>query len=331
MYSCQLWMSVSFNKHHDSTLTIHVSSASFLVHTTLPESHIHGIQFCLISCCPAKPNYFSCFRKCAVLLLPFYCYQSQIFHWLTNKAVTALLRCCGLLHIHGLSAISLSACDSTPSEFLESSFPCYPTTAAPTSLSLHIFFFFLFLVLVKSGMACVFHHRNRHNRRTQPSSGSANRDQIKSIIRLVCAKAFFFFPLLSLLEALTPYRRPFQQDKEGGGLEQSFEHRCHSAGCLLKAISASICTNNKAKMQGKTRWLLQHQHTGQYVRHAVLLSNTVIDDDITCWEVQHVWCHLMILSSSNYLNQQLELHLIKVLEKILLKLERCTDPAHQHN
>lgn len=66
----------------------------------------------------------------------------------------------------------------------------------PPSPSLHMLF--LFLVLVKSGMACVFHHRNRHNRQTQPSSGSVNGDQIKSIIRFLCAKAFFLFPSLSL-------------------------------------------------------------------------------------------------------------------------------------
>lgn len=66
----------------------------------------------------------------------------------------------------------------------------------PPSRSLHMLF--LFLVLVKSGTACVFHHRNRHNRQTQPSSGSVNGDQIKSIIRFLCAKAFFLFPSLSL-------------------------------------------------------------------------------------------------------------------------------------
>lgn len=91
--------------------------------------------------------------------------------------------------------LCLSLCDSTPSEFLESSFPCYPATT-PLPVPTHAFF--LFLVLVKSGMASVFHHRNRHNRPTQPSSGSANRDQIKSIIHLVCAKAFFLFSPLSL-------------------------------------------------------------------------------------------------------------------------------------
>lgn len=81
-----------------------------------------------------------------------------------------------------------------------------PPPPPPTPCPCTCFLFFLFLVRVKSGIASVFHHRNRHNRPSQPSSGSANRDQIKSIIPLVCAKAFFLLPL-SLLEALAPYFR----------------------------------------------------------------------------------------------------------------------------
>lgn len=51
-----------------------------------------------------------------------------------------------------LCLLRLSLCDSTPSEFLELSFPCYPTTPTPTppppSLSLHMLSFFSFFFLI---------------------------------------------------------------------------------------------------------------------------------------------------------------------------------------
>lgn len=125
-----------------------------------------------------------------------------------------------LLHTHFLSVMSFPLCDSTPSKFLESSFPRSPR-AAPFLRPCTCFLFFLFLVLVKSGMARVFHHRNRHNRPTQPSTGSANRDQIKSIIQPVCAKAFFL--PLALLQALEPYLRAVPAGRggtTGGGVKK---------------------------------------------------------------------------------------------------------------
>lgn len=79
-------------------------------------------------------------------------------------------------------------------------FPPRSTPHPFTTPSLHMLFFlsvFLFLYKSESGMVSVFHHRNRHNSPAQPSLGSANRDQIKSIISLVCAKAFFSLSLPS--------------------------------------------------------------------------------------------------------------------------------------
>lgn len=185
-------------------------------------------SFCisLFKLLSVKPSCFCCFRKGAAFL------RNRTFlschfisTWLSlfadwRKRLLLLCLCCSVsvycTYTFCLSCLAL--CDSTPSEFLELSFPRYPA-AAPLPVPAHAFF--LFLVLVKSGMACVFHHRNRHNRPTQPSSGSANRDQIKSIIQSVCAKAFFLFPSLSLRHSRLILEQ-FQKDKEGGGAWTKF-------------------------------------------------------------------------------------------------------------
>lgn len=46
-----------------------------------------------------------------------------------------------------------------------------------------------------------------------------------------------------------PYFRVVPADKEGGGLEQSFEHRRHLAGRLQKATSLSMCKDKNPIMR----------------------------------------------------------------------------------
>lgn len=125
------------------------------------------------------------------------------------------------------------------------------------SLSLHmLYFFFLFLVRVKSGTASVFHHRNRHNRPCRPSSGSANRDQIKSIIPSVCAKAFFLLPpsLFLSLRHLGPYFRAVPVGaRRDLGLNKVLNVDVIRQVAFFGPVSVSTCKNKKRKkLHGET-------------------------------------------------------------------------------
>lgn len=141
-------------------------------------------------------------RRCnlrdGVFSVPFLFLSDSVIRWLSKEAALSLPQCFSVCCAYTFYPLCLAPCESTPSKFLESNFPRFPAIANPPPFPvMHmLFLFFRSLYYSESGMACVFHHRNRHNRPTQPSLGSANRDQIKSIIQSVCAKVFSLLPSL---------------------------------------------------------------------------------------------------------------------------------------
>lgn len=197
----------------------------------------------------------------------------------------SVLLCC--THTFCLSCLSLSVIPHPPNSWNRVSL----VTPAPPPPFVPAHAFFLFLVLVKSGMARVFHHRNRHNRPTQPSTGSANRDQIKSIIQPVCVKAFFL--PLALLQALMPYFRAVPAGRGGrGGRWRKFWTQT-SFGKWSAAGNKHFNVQGKQWENHLTLWnvLQMNLHTTQ-------AGDSCLRGRVphrSHYLLQHFWCRLKIL------------------------------------
>lgn len=117
-----------------------------------------------------QPTASVCWQRSEVLVCCGGSKKEQLKHWLCATAEQLLCCCFSVCCKYTFYLSRHPRHESTPSEFLDSNFPRPP--ARPCTCFSP---FFHSLYCSESGMACVFHHRNRHNTPAQPSLGSTNR------------------------------------------------------------------------------------------------------------------------------------------------------------
>lgn len=120
--------------------------------------------------CASKKTWLFLFRAgvCWVRWQPFWFCQAPFFIHSLRETVTP----------QPLTPVSLSASLSPR--------PANSWIEFPLFLS-YMCLFFYSLYSSYSGMACVIHHRNRHNRTTQAKLELRKQNQIKSLIQSLCA------------------------------------------------------------------------------------------------------------------------------------------------